>query len=360
MRILIVSKINQAADETLMEVQRVTRLCLALRRGGMEVEHSWVETIEGLQGLLLLYRPDLVFSTAFAVSDEQGNSRIINGLLEQEHIAYIGSDEASLELALSKATLKDRWRAAGILTPEDFVVQRMPNGKIHGMDMAIEGNKFPYILKPSEEGNSRGISQKSIVGDVQTLREGLLELLDTYDEILVEKYLGECEPLREFTVAMIGNHHQKLLLPSEIVLKKKGGYRIITTEDKDEHNTRAFAVDDQVLHRELILLAERAFTVAGVRDYARFDVLYSGGQLYAIEVNGQPMVPDRWFEACARGAGLDTDQYLNAIFLAGIVRNTYNGHPGMQIPGGLSEILPGDIYRQLNLVEKEFANGRPT
>ena len=360
MRILIVSKINQAADETFMEVQRVTRLGLALRRGGMEVEHSWVETIEGLQDLLLQYRPDLVFSTAYAVSDEQGNSRIINGVLEQEHIAYIGSDKVSLKLALSKATLKDRWRAAGILTPEDFVVQRMPNGNIHGMDMAIDGKNFPYILKPSKEGNSRGISQKSIVGDVHTLREGLLELLETYDEILVEKYLGECEPVREFTVAMIGNQHQKLILPSEIVLKKKGGYQIITTEDKDEHITQTFAVDDQVLHRELILLAERAFRVAGVRDYARFDVIYSGGQLYAIEVNGQPMVPDRWFKACASGAGLDTDQYLNAIFLAGIVRNKNISHPDMQVPGGLSEILPGDIYRQMNLVEKEVANGKPT
>jgi hypothetical protein len=44
------------------------------------------------------------------------------------------------------------------------------------------------------------------------------------------------------------------------------------------------------------------------------------GKIYAIEINGQPMVPDRWFAACARTKNLDDDQYLNAIFWAGLVR----------------------------------------
>jgi D-alanine-D-alanine ligase-like ATP-grasp enzyme len=205
-------------------------------------------------------------------------------------------------------------------------------------------------LKPSKEGNSRGISQKSIVSDSHALLEGVLAMLSTYDEVLIEKYLGEDKRLREFTIAMIGNGPHKLLLPCEILLNRKSGQRVVTTADKDEGGTKAFAVEDQVLRQTLVALAEKAFGVAGMRDYARLDVLYSNEQFYAIEINGQPMVPDRWFEACARGTWLDTDQYLNAIFLAGIVRNMQNGYEHLQIPGKMVEILPGNIYRRISRV----------
>lgn len=342
-----------------MEMKRFSRMVAALHQGGLEAQHSWVERVSELQDLLHQYKPDLVFSAAYAARDVQGSPHIIHGLLEQEHIAYVGSDKAALALAISKAALKDRWRAAGILTPEYFVVQKARDGIIQGMNAAARAENFPYILKPSKEGNSRGISQKSIVGDAHALREGVFALILTYDEILVEKYLDEDEHLREFTVAMIGNERQKLVLPCEIVLKKSSGYRVITTADKDEHRTQELAVEDQALRSALVTLAEKAFSVAGVRDYARIDILCSSGQLYAIEINGQPMVPDYWFEACARGAGLNTDQYLNAIFLAGIVRNMQNGHPGLQIPGEMAEILPGDIFRGINLMEKEAAHRFP-
>lgn len=351
MKALIVGQKAHGANEIIMEKQRFSRMVEGLHHGGIDAQHAIVETVGRLQDLLCEFKPDLVFSAAYAARDEQGRQWILNGLFEQEKIAYIGSDEAALALVLSKAMLKDRWRAASILTPEYFVVRKAPEGLIYGMDVAAGAENFPYILKPSKEGNSRGLSQKSIVSDSHALLEGVLAMLSTYDEILIEKYLGEDKRLREFTIAMIGNGPHPLLLPCEIVLKRKSGYRVVTTADKDEDGTQAFAVEDQILRQSLVALAEKAFRIAGVRDYARVDVLYSNEQFYAIEINGQPMVPDRWFEACARGAWLDTDQYLNAIFLAGIVRNRQNGHEHLQIPEQMAEILPGNIYRRISRVE---------
>jgi len=84
-------------------------------------------------------------------------------------------------------------------------------------------------------------------------------------------------------------------------------------------------VDDLAVCEELCELTIRAFHVAEVRDYSRLDVIYAGGKFYAIEINGQPMVTDKWFEACARGVGLDEAQSLNAIFLSGIARNLREG-----------------------------------
>jgi D-alanine-D-alanine ligase-like ATP-grasp enzyme len=104
---------------------------------------------------------------------------------------------------------------------------------------------------------------------------------------------------------MIGNGDQMILMPCEIVFKAPKALRVITTRDKDKHHTQAIPVDDLELCEELWEMAIQAFRVAGVRDYSRFDVIYAGGKFYAIEINGQPMVPDMWFEACARGVGLD-------------------------------------------------------
>jgi D-alanine-D-alanine ligase len=351
MKVLIVRKKVERFEEITYELPRFSRMVEGLYRGGIEAIHSSVETVDELKDLLEQCNPELVFSAAYAVRDMYGNQSIIHELLDAKHVAYVGSDGTALALALSKAALKDRWSAIGILTPEYFVIQKMPDGFIRGLDKIAIAKNFPYILKPLKEGNSRGISQKSIVGDEHALLEGVFTLLLTYNEILVENYLGDIENLREFTVAMIGNQRQKLILPCEIVLNRDNGYRVITTTDKDEHRTQEFVVEDQALRKNLIALAERAFYATGVRDYARFDVLYGGGKLYAIEVNGQPMVPDAWFDACACDAGLDTDQYLNAIFLAGIVRNINNGHPDLQIPGKMVECLPGDIFRRINHVE---------
>jgi hypothetical protein len=138
---------------------------------------------------------------------------------------------------------------------------------------------------------------------------------------------------------MIGNGGQMILMPCEIVFKVPKPLRIITTRDKDEHRTRAIPVDDLELCEELCELTIRAFHVAWGRDCSRLDVIYAGGKFYAIEINGQPMVPDMWFEACARGVGLDKGQYLNAIFLSGIGKNLRVGKQKKSIPSALKRVL---------------------
>jgi len=103
------------------------------------------------------------------------------------------------------------------------------------------------------------------------------KLLTAYPEILVEKYLGSITGVREFTVAMIGNGSDILIMPAGITLKIPKKVRIITTHDKDEHNTQAAPVSDLALRERIIRFAEMAFEVAGVHDYARCDLLLAEG-----------------------------------------------------------------------------------
>jgi len=347
MKVLILSDPGTAGFEIGRTPTKFMTMIKAIEQGGLEGTHYFVGTTEELKAVLKKEHPDIIFSAAYYTLDEAGKRRNIHGLLEAEGLPYIGSDETTLELVLSKAALKDKWMGTGISTPDYFVVSDKGMGFVEGLDKVEVEHDFPYIVKPSKGGNSRGILEDSIVFSSSSLKKLVHDLLASYNEILVEQYLGRYEDIREFTVAMIGNGDQMILMPCEIVFKVPKALRVITTSDKDEHRTRAISIDDHGLYEESCELANKAFHIAEVRDYSRLDVIYAGGKFYAIEINGQPMVPDKWFEACARGVGLDKEQYMNAIFLAGISRNRREGNLKKCIPSALKRVIPIEMYERL-------------
>ena len=326
-------------NRSVARVGRFRKIVSALNEGGITGSHHILHSQSQLLQILYSEHPDIVFSAACFTPGDTNELFNIHKILEKMDIPYVGSDSDTLELVLSKTKLKDRWKSLGVPTPDYFQIRRFGNS-VCGLDRLLGATIFPYILKPDCEGNSRGLSEDSIVFDQKSLELKLSCLLDQYDEVLVERYLGTNFDIREFTVAMIGNGNQMLLMPAEIVLLRERKIRIITTQDKERHFTRAIPVYDHDMKEHLILLASQAFRAAGVRDYSRCDVIYANGQFYAIEINGQPMVPDKWFEACARGVGLDSLQYVNAIFLAGIVRNFEQGKVDLIIPLEMKQILP--------------------
>ena len=327
---------------TAAHVGHFRKMISTLGVGGIIGSHYILHSKTQLLQILDAEQPDIVFSAAYYTPGDADELTNIHKILEEMDIPYIGSDSDTLELVLSKAKLKDRWKSDGVPTPNYFQIRRSGTS-VCGLDRMLGVNGFPYILKPDREGNSRGLSEDSIVFDQKSLELKLSCLLDQYDEVLVERYLGTNFDIREFTVAMIGNGNQMLLMPAEIVLLRERKIRIITTQDKERSFTRATPVYDHDLNEQLIQLAGQAFRVAGVRDYSRCDVIYANGQFYAIEINGQPIVPDKWFDACARGVGLDRLQYVNAIFLAGIIRNIEQGKANLIIPLEMKQILPKSI-----------------
>lgn len=322
---------------------RFAQMILALKRGGINATHYCIETAENLVAHLHRERPSLVFSVPYHTKDHHN----IHAILESLGCPHIGSQSAILELALSKAALKDHWRKHGVLTPDYHVIQRTSDGTISGSDELTRMDDYPYIVKPSREGNSRGLQEDSIVFNKVELDRLIARLLERYDEILVEQYLGRTPDLREFTAAMIGNGDNALVMPVEIILNTSRRWRLVTTRDKEEHLTSAIPIMDRELSREVQEKARRALLVAGVQDYARCDMLLWEGELYAIEINGQPMLPDKWFAACARTMEMDDDQYINTVFLAGIVRYLRQKSAAISIPKEMRSVVPRQIYHQL-------------
>jgi hypothetical protein len=59
------------------------------------------------------------------------------------------------------------------------------------------------------------------------------------------------------------------------------------------------------------------------------------------------MLPDKWFAACAHSENMGDAQYVNAIFLAGMVRHVRQKLAKSNIPIEMQMLLPEQVYHRL-------------
>jgi len=286
---------------------------------------------------------DLVFSSAFGIPDEHSEIQVIHEILDDLGVAFIGSDAHTLRLALNKPLLKMEWKKHRVNTPAWIYMehQDLYNGTL---EIKLDTfSIFPCIVKPASSGNSRGIDITSVVENAKDLKERVKDILLEFGSVLVEEYLGTAEDFQEITVAWIGNQSSVLFMPAEITVQLERKYPIISTLDKEAHLTWVQQLEEDGQWEQVVDFSRKAFSVIVIHDYARLDIIRSHGRYHAIEINGQPMIPDRWFEACASGVGLNQTQYINAIFLSGIVRAIAQGNKTVYIPPEMYEIISSKV-----------------
>ena len=348
-RLCIVSPRREDAALRESEAERFDRMVRALRRGGLEVDHITASDPTETGNEFDRLRPDMIFGSFFRFpAADTGGARYLRDIAIAAGIAWIGSYSDTMELALSKPRMKAHLRLWGIPTPDWFTVRKLKDGSIDGLELIDGARDFPYIVKPAGEGNSRGIDEGSVVRQPLDLHSKASSVAERYGEALIEKFVSGGEDSREFTIAMIGNGEGAIVAPVEIV-KKLPGSSVIAEADKEYQTTAIRPIEDRQLRAKVVRLARKVFLTARARDYARCDILLYEGKLYVIEMNGQPMVPDRWFAACAMEAGLDEDQYLNAIVLASMLGNAKSGYAFVPLAREMQALLPKPILERLML-----------
>lgn len=320
---------------------------------GFEAVFRFARSIEELRHALAENKPDLVLcgidhlppSRDDDQYDDQHPSQPhsrpsiaqinVHTYFEESGIPYIGQTPEVIELALSKAALKRRWKQAGISTPSWTIVE---TGAFEPVDLASLSD-YPYLLKPENLGNSKLISEASIAYSAEDIRRIMAALRREYDgPVLIEHYLGEYPDVQEITCAMIECEHSMVCMPMRLGFSEPKSRHLITAEDKDRHKTMISALDPE-FREKAARFAEEAFMAAHIRDYARGDFFYAGGAFHAIEINGQPMIPDRWFEGCATFSGLSEANYLAGIVAAGWDRLVREGRLHEPLPEGARALL---------------------
>lgn len=227
---------------------------------------------------------DLVFNLCNGI---KGDSKLaqLPALLEFANIPYTGSSISGHTLAINKIYSSSIFKAAGIPTPEFIPIYNVD--ELNSLNI-----KFPILVKPSDEGSSRGIHQDSLVFDMDSLVRKVSEELSIYNPpILLNEYIEG----REFSIGLIGNGDDLTVLPiQELDLSNLPDKfnKFYSFEIKAYYkDLTLYHIPPKLTEEERQLLentAKRAFKVLGLRDYARVDVILKDKVPYVLEVNSLP------------------------------------------------------------------------
>ena len=188
----------------------------------------------------------------------------------------------------------------------------------------LVGLSFPVIVKPNDEGSSKGIRDNPIADDAFAARRRCEWLREQYGcPALVEEFVGGVE----VTVGILGNTPgERILGIMEIEPMEADARFVYSLEVKRDWRRRVrYHVPPRLGGAALAEIerhAVRAFRLLGCRDFARMDFRLDGsGRLFFLECNALPGLnaADSDLVLLSRGT-LSHRQLVQEIFLEAVRR----------------------------------------
>lgn len=261
---------------------------------------------------------DAVFNIAEGMVGRSREAQVAS-LCELLGVPYTGSDSATLSICLDKSLAKRL--LVGIDTPASQVL-------LTGREK-LRPLRYPVIVKPNQEGTSKGISSKSVCDDEGAVREVARELIERYGQpALVEEYVFG----RELTVGLLGERRPRVLPPMEVVFLENRERPVYDYACKQQWQDYVRYECPAKLTKEELRAIERTcratFTALGCRDVARVDIrLTPEGKVFVIEVNPLPGLTPDYSDLCliANGAKIPYRTLIGEILSGAITRGRTRG-----------------------------------
>lgn len=260
-------------------------------------------------------RTDVVFNLFEGFDGRPETEAAVAYMLAELGLAYTGCPGHALSLALDKGMTKALLEEAGIPTARYQALAPQTLDRFH-LD-------FPCIVKPQVEDASHGISEESVVHDLDSLAKQVARVSQAYGgSALVEEFLEG----REFNITVLGVNELAVLPISEIDYSLPPGLpRLLTfaakwdTEGDYYHGTEVTcpARIEAELRRQIEGLATSAYRLLGCSGYARVDLrLDERGEPHVLEVNPNPDVsPGTGAARQAAAAGMTYSRFIEGILL---------------------------------------------
>jgi D-alanine-D-alanine ligase len=262
---------------------------------------------------LMASNVDVVFNVAEGMAGRSREAQVPS-LCELLGVPYSGSDSATLSICLDKSLAKRL--LVDVDTPA-FQVLTTGREKLRAL-------RYPVIVKPNQEGTSKGISRRSVCDDEASVREVARELIERYGQpALVEEYVFG----RELTVGLLGERRPRVLPPMEVVFLDAVERPVYDYACKQQWQDHVRYECPAKLTREELRAVERTcratFMALGCRDVARVDLrLTPEGRVYVIEVNPLPGLTPDYSDLCliANGAKIGYSTLIGEILSGAIKR----------------------------------------
>ena len=211
------------------------------------------------------------YDVAFNVAEGQGRrcrEAVPAAVCELLGLPFTGSDALTLAVTLDKAV------ARRIVSPD---VPVAPAALVEGEadPAALAALRYPVIVKPNDEGSSKGIGDDAVAADAAGASRRCRDLRERYGcPVLVEEFL----PGAEVTVAVVGNGSgARVLGAMEIAAAPGGDARpfVYSIDVKRDWRRRVRYHVPPRLPAACLVSIERlaltAFRLLGCRNVARLD-----------------------------------------------------------------------------------------
>ncbi|MDD4985028.1 MAG: ATP-grasp domain-containing protein [Dehalococcoidales bacterium] len=282
--------------------------------------------LSSVRGELERLRADVAFNLFEGFAGLPCSEAAVARMMEEIGLCFTGSSSFALASCENKATTKHYLRSAGIPTADWNML--CPDDT-RGFNL-----KWPCIVKPVGEHASHGLSEQSVVTDMESLNAQVTQVCQSYGQpALVEEFFEG----REFRVLLLGNGEPRAFPIEEVIyLLPPGKPHLLTYCAKWVQGHPYFvgtkeecpANIEPHLAKQLTDLAVRSFHALSCRGYASVDMrLDKNGQPVVIDVNANPDISSCGGAKChIEAAGCDYAALIGEVLgLAGEAFNNQGG-----------------------------------
>ena len=254
----------------------------------LNVNYQILTSKDGIENIIKKFNPSntVIFNWVESINDEPNTFHLIPPIYEKYNFIYTGSDSRTLRLTTYKnETLK-------IL--EDFNVP-IPITSYYENGNNVDWNIFPCIVKPCAEHGSDGITNNSVVDNLEQLILRIEEISKRFKNgVIVQEFLDGTE----YNISIWGNKTLEYLPISSMEYSDFEDYhdRICGFDAKwnpespsfDRVKTICPTVLPKHLEEKMSTLAKNAYVATGCRDYGRIDIKLKNQEPVVIDVNSNP------------------------------------------------------------------------
>ena len=248
-----------------------------------------------------LINSDLVFNALHGGDGENGN---IQAYLDLHQIKYTGSGAKASKIAMDKNLSKLIARSINVPTPNWFLIKKEKYSGIKLEDFGAPKFKFPYVVKPSNEGSTNGLS---IIHSKNEFSDAIGLASNYSNEIIIEEYI----PGREITIGILG----RKTLP---IIEIKPSHDLYDFECKYTEGMSDYivpAVLSESLSEKISKDAIKIYNTIGCSHYARADFrINNENEYFFLEINTLPgLTKTSLFPKAAQAADLDFFELVDTI-----------------------------------------------
>lgn len=307
----------------------------ALRSRGHEASLVPVRAPQDFSWLPKVRRSDAVFNLCEGIGGHSRYEDFVVATLELTGVPYTGCKPWAVTVAHRKHVANTLLSQSGVSIPRYLLA---------------EGNKLPpdltlpVIVKPAAEDASVGIDSGSVCTTKRALKKRLAEMVEQWDEVLVQEYVAG----REFNVGFVGD---QVLPLAELCFDNmpEGSWPILTYAAKWDVGSPEDLGSVPVCPAEItaeqqkriVAVARQAWeALCGGEGYGRIDLrVDAAGQPFILEVNPNPDISDAaGLSRMAKAFGWEYDELICRIVDEALARSSSQQAAAALAGGGTATV----------------------